>query len=211
MRALRRGAGPLLLSARPRRAAATLTATDVERIRTVTGWRWKRFLEHEPLEAEEALAYEARDPATAATSGPPPCAGACGPSVEPASSWGRTGARSRPRLGPPPACCTPSSPASTAGHSPWSARARWSSRRRVASHAASRRGGPEPGSAPPWLHDRPRGLDCADRSLAGRGAAHPQPVGFVKSREGRSVPDAADALGPYACPGPAAVDCFSSA
>jgi Fe-S-cluster containining protein len=46
----------------PGERLATLTATDVERIRTATGWRHDRFVEHEPLEAEEAVAYEARRP-----------------------------------------------------------------------------------------------------------------------------------------------------
>jgi Fe-S-cluster containining protein len=34
----------------------------VERIRLATGWRHDRFVEHEPLSPEEALAYEARRP-----------------------------------------------------------------------------------------------------------------------------------------------------
>jgi Fe-S-cluster containining protein len=46
----------------PGERLATLTATDVERIRTATGWRQERFVEHEPLAAEEVLAYEARRP-----------------------------------------------------------------------------------------------------------------------------------------------------
>ncbi|HET9036017.1 MAG TPA: hypothetical protein VFN45_07420 [Myxococcaceae bacterium] len=46
----------------PGERLATLTATDVERIRTATGWRRERFVEHEPLEPEEALAYEVRRP-----------------------------------------------------------------------------------------------------------------------------------------------------
>jgi hypothetical protein len=46
----------------PGERLATLTATDVERIRTATGWRRERFVEHEPLAPEEALAYEARRP-----------------------------------------------------------------------------------------------------------------------------------------------------
>lgn len=46
----------------PGERLATLTATDVERIRAATGWRRERFVEHEPLASEEALAYEARRP-----------------------------------------------------------------------------------------------------------------------------------------------------
>ena len=46
----------------PGERLATLTATDVERIRTATGWRRERFVEHEPLASEEALAYEERRP-----------------------------------------------------------------------------------------------------------------------------------------------------
>ncbi|HZJ56560.1 MAG TPA: hypothetical protein VFD38_20615 [Myxococcaceae bacterium] len=46
----------------PGEQLATLTATDVARIRTATGWRRERFVEHEPLAPEEALAYEARRP-----------------------------------------------------------------------------------------------------------------------------------------------------
>ncbi len=46
----------------PGERLATLTATDVERIRAATGWRRERFVEHEPLSPEEAIAYEARRP-----------------------------------------------------------------------------------------------------------------------------------------------------
>jgi len=46
----------------PGERLATLTATDVERIRIATGWRRERFVEHEPLSPEEALAYEATRP-----------------------------------------------------------------------------------------------------------------------------------------------------
>ena len=46
----------------PGERLATLTATDVERIRTATGWRRERFVEHEPLASQEALAYEERRP-----------------------------------------------------------------------------------------------------------------------------------------------------
>ena len=46
----------------PGERLATLTATDVERIRTATGWRRERFVEHEPLGPEEVLQYEARRP-----------------------------------------------------------------------------------------------------------------------------------------------------
>ncbi len=46
----------------PGERLATLTATDVERIQTATGWRRERFVEHEPLSPEESLAYEARRP-----------------------------------------------------------------------------------------------------------------------------------------------------
>jgi uncharacterized protein len=46
----------------PGERLATLTATDVERIRTATGWRRERFVEHEPLGPEEALDYEACRP-----------------------------------------------------------------------------------------------------------------------------------------------------
>jgi Fe-S-cluster containining protein len=46
----------------PGERLATLTATDVERIRDATGWRRERFVEHEPLGPEEALEYEARRP-----------------------------------------------------------------------------------------------------------------------------------------------------
>jgi len=46
----------------PGERLATLTATDVERIRLATGWRRDRFVEHEPLAQEETLAYEARRP-----------------------------------------------------------------------------------------------------------------------------------------------------
>jgi len=41
---------------------ATLTASDVERIQSSTGWRRERFVENEPLSPEEVLAYEARRP-----------------------------------------------------------------------------------------------------------------------------------------------------
>jgi hypothetical protein len=47
----------------PGERLATLTATDVQRIRDATGWRRERFVEHEPLGPEDALAYEARRPA----------------------------------------------------------------------------------------------------------------------------------------------------
>lgn len=46
----------------PGERLATLTASDVERIQAATGWRRERFVEHEPLAPEEALAYEARRP-----------------------------------------------------------------------------------------------------------------------------------------------------
>jgi len=46
----------------PGERLATLTATDVQRIRDATGWRRERFVEHELLGPEEALAYEARRP-----------------------------------------------------------------------------------------------------------------------------------------------------
>ena len=46
----------------PGERLATLTATDVDRIRAATGWRRERFVEHEPLSPEETLAYEARRP-----------------------------------------------------------------------------------------------------------------------------------------------------
>jgi len=46
----------------PGERLATLTATDVERIRTATGLRRERFAEQEPLSPEEALEYEARRP-----------------------------------------------------------------------------------------------------------------------------------------------------
>jgi len=46
----------------PGERLATLTGTDVERIRDATGWRRERFVEHEPLGTEEALEYEARRP-----------------------------------------------------------------------------------------------------------------------------------------------------
>jgi len=46
----------------PGERLATLTATDVERIRAATGWGRERFVEHEPLSPEESLAYEARRP-----------------------------------------------------------------------------------------------------------------------------------------------------
>jgi len=46
----------------PGERLATLTASDVERIQSTTGWRRERFVENEPLSPEEALAYEARRP-----------------------------------------------------------------------------------------------------------------------------------------------------
>src|SRR5262249_22272260 len=46
----------------PGERLATLTASDVTRIQAATGWRRDRFVESEPLTAEEALAYEARRP-----------------------------------------------------------------------------------------------------------------------------------------------------
>lgn len=46
----------------PGERLATLTRSDVERIQAATGWRRERFVEHEPLSPEEALAYEARRP-----------------------------------------------------------------------------------------------------------------------------------------------------
>jgi Fe-S-cluster containining protein len=46
----------------PGERLATLTATDVERIRAATGWRRERFVEHEPLSPEETMGYEARRP-----------------------------------------------------------------------------------------------------------------------------------------------------
>jgi len=46
----------------PGERLATLTASDVQRIQSATGWRRERFLEHEPLTEEEAAAYEARRP-----------------------------------------------------------------------------------------------------------------------------------------------------
>ena len=46
----------------PGERLATLTATDVDRIRAATGWRRERFVEHEPLSPEETLAYEALRP-----------------------------------------------------------------------------------------------------------------------------------------------------
>jgi uncharacterized protein len=46
----------------PGERLATLTASDVERIRASTGWRRDRFVEHETLSAEEVVAYEARRP-----------------------------------------------------------------------------------------------------------------------------------------------------
>ena len=46
----------------PGERLATLTATDVERIQAATGWRRERFVEHEPFVAEQTLAYEARRP-----------------------------------------------------------------------------------------------------------------------------------------------------
>lgn len=46
----------------PGERLATLTASDVARIQAASGWRRERFVEHEPLSPEEALAYEARRP-----------------------------------------------------------------------------------------------------------------------------------------------------
>src|SRR5215471_4078784 len=46
----------------PGERLATLTASDVERIQSSTGWRRERFVENEPFSPEEALAYEARRP-----------------------------------------------------------------------------------------------------------------------------------------------------
>jgi uncharacterized protein len=46
----------------PGERLATLTATDVARIQSATGWARERFVEHEPLSLEESLAYEARRP-----------------------------------------------------------------------------------------------------------------------------------------------------
>jgi Fe-S-cluster containining protein len=46
----------------PGERLATLTATDVQRIQTATGWRRERFVEHEALPVEETLEYEARRP-----------------------------------------------------------------------------------------------------------------------------------------------------
>src|SRR5262249_14584640 len=46
----------------PGERLATLTGSDVERIQAATRLRRERFVEHEPLSPEEALAYEARRP-----------------------------------------------------------------------------------------------------------------------------------------------------
>jgi len=46
----------------PGERLATLTASDVRRIQSSTGWARERFVENEPLSAEEVLAYEARRP-----------------------------------------------------------------------------------------------------------------------------------------------------
>jgi Fe-S-cluster containining protein len=46
----------------PGERLATLTASDVARIQVATGLRRERFVVHEPLSPEEALAYEARRP-----------------------------------------------------------------------------------------------------------------------------------------------------
>ena len=46
----------------PGERLATLTGTDVERIRVATGWRRERFVEEEPLSPGEGSAYEAVRP-----------------------------------------------------------------------------------------------------------------------------------------------------
>jgi len=177
----------------PGERLATLTATDVERIQTVTGWRWKRFLEHEPLEAEEALAYEARRPgyrgyfrATTVRWGLRAERGAC-------VFLGKDGCALSPATRPTACLLYPFEP----GEHGWTLAVERSGSVELAAQSGEPRclAAEEARSRGALLRgftiDR-EGLTALIDRLRAEVQAHPQPVGFVKSREGRSVPDAAD-------------------
>ena len=160
----------------PGERLATLTASDVARIQEATGLRRERFVEHEPLSPEEALAYEARRPGLPGVL--PADRRALG---SPRRAWGlRLPRRARVlarRIEPAHRVPAVSLRARRARLDACrgALRLRGGLRRRSGEpRCLAAEEAREQGRAPPQLRDRRRGLDGADRSLAGGGGGPPE-------------------------------------
>jgi Fe-S-cluster containining protein len=177
----------------PGERLATLTASDVERIRTATGWRRERFVEHEPLEAEETLAYEARRPGyrgyfrnTSVRWGLRAERGAC-------VFLGNRGCTLSPATRPTACLLYPFEP----GEHGWTLAVERSGSVELAAHSGEPRclAAEEARSRGALLRGFEidvEGLTALIDRLRAEVQAHPQSLGSVKSHERRSVAEAAD-------------------